>query len=98
MVDNTELLDNPDFQKFLSRRSRWRWSLSGLLIGTYLAFAIGGIYFSDAYATPFMGSSIPWGIMVGFMIIAVSMVTSVVYVRMVNRLAAFEMRGQVIER
>lgn len=89
-MNDESLLNDPEFQKFLSQRSRWRWGLSGLLIGAYLLYAVGGLYFTDAYAVSFMGSSIPWGIVVGYLIIAVSVILCIVYVRVVNRLESFE--------
>jgi uncharacterized membrane protein (DUF485 family) len=94
MGGETELLKDPEFQRLLVRRSRWRWGLSGLLIGAYLVWGIGGIYFAEAYAAPFMGIALPWGMAVGFLIIAMSIVLSMVYVRVVNRLEAEEAHEQ----
>lgn len=87
-MNDANLLNDPDFQKLLLLRSRWRWGLSGLLVGAYLLYAVGGIYFADAYATPVMGSSIPWGIGIGYLIMAASIALSIAYVRVINRLAA----------
>jgi len=91
MSDESELLADPEFQRILTLRSRWRWGLSGLLIGAYLLWAVGGIYFPVAYAAPVMGMAIPWGMTVGLVIIALSIVLSIAYVRIVNRLEAEEM-------
>jgi uncharacterized membrane protein (DUF485 family) len=66
--------------------------MSGLTLGAYLVWAVGGIYFAEAYATPFMGIALPWGMAVGLVIIAMSIVFSIVYVRVVNRLEAEETR------
>jgi len=91
MSDESEILADPEFQRILTLRSRWRWGLSGLLIGAYLLWAVGGIYFSTAYAAPFMGMALPWGMAVGLVIIALSIVLSIAYVRIVNRLESQEM-------
>ncbi len=69
-------------------RSRWRWSLSTILIGAYLGYGVGGVYFPDAYARPFMGTSLPSGLAFGYSIIFVSIILSAVYVRVANRLEA----------
>lgn len=92
MNKNTTLLEDPEFQKLLLQRSRWRWTLSGALIGIYLVYAVGSLYYKVAYASPFMDSSIPWGIVIGYLIMAVSIVLSIVYVRVVNRLEVFQVQ------
>ncbi len=90
MGNDAELLRDPVFCKLLARRSRWRWWLSGSMIGAYLVWAVGSIYFAEAYAAPIMNSAIPWGIAAGLLIILVSIVLSIVYVGVVNRLEAEE--------
>ncbi len=94
MADEAGLLRDPEFHRLLARRSRWRWGLSILLIASYLLWSVGGIYFTEAYVAPFMGLAIPWGMAAGFLIIALSIIASVVYVRVVNRLEAEEAREQ----
>jgi len=90
MGDEAELLRDPAFQRLLKVRSRWRWGLSGFLIGAYLVWAVGSIYFAEAYAAPFFGLALPWGMAVGLLIIAMSIVLSMVYVRLVNQFEARE--------
>jgi len=94
MGDAAELLRDPDFKRILARRSRWRWGLSGSLIGAYLAWAVGGIYFAEAYAAPFMGSALPRGLAMGFLLIALSIFLSIIYVRIVNRLETQQAHAQ----
>ncbi len=94
MADEARLLEDPEFQKFLRQKSRWRWGLSGILILTYIVYAIAGIYFGEAYAKPVFGTSIPFGMAVGDLIIAFSIVLSLVYVRIVNRLEDENAREQ----
>ena len=88
MGNEADLLRDPEFRKMLALRSRWRWGLSGSLIGIYLAYCLAGIYFADAFARPFPGSSIPWGIALGYLIIALSVGLSMLYIRVVGRLLA----------
>ncbi len=86
MTDEAEIFRDPEFQQFLKRRSQWRWGLSGGLIGIYLAYCLVGIYFPDAFAHPVPGSSIPWGIALAYLIIALSVFLSMLYIRIVGRL------------
>ncbi len=94
MADEARLLKDPEFRKFMRQRSRWRWGLSGFLILTYLVYAIAGIYFAEAYSTPVFGTSIPIGMAVGDLIIALSIALSLVYIRIVNRLEDDRLRRQ----
>lgn len=87
MADES-LLHDPAVRRLLLRRSRWRWGLSGSLIGAYLAYGLAGIYFADAFGSPVFGSSIPWGIALGYLIIALSVGLSMLYIRVVGRLLA----------
>jgi len=89
MTDESELIRDPEFQKLLKIRSRWRWGLSGGLVGGYLVYIVAGIYIPDAYAMPFAGSSLPWGIVLGYLIIALSIALSLIYVRAINKLKSF---------
>ncbi len=89
MTDESEIIRDPEFQKLLKIRSRWRWGLSGGLVGGYLVYIVAGIYIPDAYATPFAGSSLPWGIVLGYFIIALSIALSLIYVRVINKLKSF---------
>jgi len=84
MSDNAELLNDADFQRLVRHRSRLRWSFSGVILGVYLLWGICGVYFADFYAAPFFGNTLPTGLAMGFMIIALAMVMAVVYVRLTN--------------
>ncbi len=89
MTDESEIIRDPEFQKLLKIRSRWRWGLSGGLVGGYFVYIVAGIYIPDAYAMPFAGSSLPWGIVLGYFIIASSIALSLIYVRVINKLKSF---------
>ncbi len=43
MTDESEIIRDPEFQKLLKIRSRWRWGLSGGLVGGYLVYIVAGI-------------------------------------------------------
>lgn len=89
MKDDTALLRDPDFLRMLSQRSRWRWGLSGFLISAYFLYAVGGLYFAEVYARPFGDSSVPRGIVIGLSLIGLSIVLSLIYIRIVNGLQSF---------
>jgi uncharacterized membrane protein (DUF485 family) len=86
MGNDADILRDPEFQKMLAQRSRWRWGLSGGLIGLYFAYCLAGIYFADVFARPVFGSSIPWGIALAYLIIALAVFLSILYIRVVGRL------------
>ena len=86
MGNEAERLREPEFQKLLAQRSRWRWGLSGSLIGIYFAYCIAGVYLAEAFGRPFLGSSITWGIVLAYLIIALAIVLSIIYIRVVGRL------------
>lgn len=88
MSDAATIFNAPAFQAMLKKRSRLRWSFSISLIGAYIGYGIIGLQIPDAYATSFPGSSLPWGMALGFILIGASVVMSVVYVRIINRLEA----------
>ena len=98
MADDATLLDDPAFQQLLRRRARWRWGLSGFLIFGYVAYGIAGVFLAEAYSKPFLGMSIPWGMAIGYLIIALSIALSLVYVRVVNRLEDAEAREQELQQ
>jgi uncharacterized membrane protein (DUF485 family) len=80
------LLNNPDFRRLLARRSRLRWGFSSVLVATYVAWALAGVYAQDVLGTGFMESSLTWGFVIGYVIIASSIALSIVYIRIINRL------------
>jgi len=87
-LDDVSVLNDPQFQKLLKRRSRLRWGMSGLLVASYLGYSMAGIYASDLLGTGFMNSSVSWGIVIGYAIIALSIALSLVYVRVIRRLCS----------
>jgi len=86
MGNEADILRDPDFQKMLAQRSRWRWGLSGGLIGAYFGYCLAGVYFADVLGRPFMGLSITWGIVLGYLIMALAVFLSILYIRVVGRL------------
>lgn len=86
MENEAELLRDPEFRQLLAQRSRWRWGLSGGLIGIYFLYCLAGIYFSDAFTRPALGTSISWSIALGYLIIAFAITLSILYIRVVGRL------------
>lgn len=86
---------SPGLRQALRTRSRLRWTFSVFLIGIYLAWGIAGVYMPAFYASPFLGIALPTGIAMAFMIIGLSMLLAVIYVRRINRLENTESQEQV---
>lgn len=87
-MDHNELLNDPDFQRLLHRRSRLRWGLSGMLVAAYLGYGLAGLYFQEILARPFLGSAVTWSLLVGYGIILLGIACSIFYVWQVNRIIA----------
>lgn len=94
MSDNEKRLSDPAFQHLLKVRNRWRWGLSGLVIGAYLVYSVAGVYFPTAFATPVPGSSIPWGMAIGLLIIALSILLSILYIGIVSKIELRESQNR----
>lgn len=90
MADVDKYLQDPEFLKLLSERSRLRWGLTIFLVAVYLGYSMAGIYASDTLAIPFFGTAINWGIALGYLIIGLSIALSLYYVRRINRLVAHQ--------
>ena len=88
-LEDAELIRDPDFQRLMTRRSRWRWGFSGVLIVAYLLYGVLGVYLPTAYATPFIGS-LPLGMVMGLSIIVLTIALSIWYVGIATRLEAEE--------
>lgn len=86
MTREAEIFRDEKFQRMLKQRKRWRWGLSGGLIGVYFAYCLGGVYFNDAFARPVFGSSVTVSIALGYLIIVLAIILSLVYIRVVGRL------------
>jgi len=81
-----DVMRDPLFQALLSRRSSIRWTLASFLSLIYFAYGMAGHYFPDSMSKPFFGSSMPWVMAVGFLIIFVSILLSILYIRIINRI------------
>lgn len=86
MSDEADILRDPEFRKMLRVRSRWRWGLSGGLIGIYFAYCLAGVWFTDAFARPVLGTSVTLSIALGYLIIVLAVVLSLLYIRVIGKL------------
>ncbi len=86
MKNESDIVRNPQFRQLLTQRSRWRWGMSGGLIGLYFAYCLAGVYFTEAFSRPALGTSITWSIVLGYLLIALAIVLSILYIRVVGRL------------
>ena len=82
MIQNIK--NNPKYQELTSKRSRFAWTLSLIMLFVYYAF-IMTIAFSPELLGQSIGSSvITWGIPVGIFIIVLSFVLAGIYVQRAN--------------
>lgn len=87
-VKYTELLSDPDFLRLMRRRSRLRWGLTAMLVGSYLTYGMAGLYAGELLAQSFLGTGVTWSVIVGYGIIVLGIGSSIYYVWQVNRIIA----------
>jgi uncharacterized membrane protein (DUF485 family) len=91
MISTTEkqVLENQDFQKLVSVRRWVSWSFLLTLLGLYLAFGVMSVYTPGVLAAPvFAGSVIPFGVVMGYGILALTFITTMIYVWIANNFFA----------
>jgi len=82
---NQQILSNQDFQKLVSVRRRVSWSFLLVLLGLYLVFGLMSVYLPDVLARPlFENGVVPIGVVMGYGILAMIFVTTVIYVWLAN--------------
>ena len=74
------------FAHLLKRRGRLRWTLTIAIVAIYISYGLLGIQFSEAYGASFFDTSLSWGLVSGFVIMALSVVCSLVYVYLSNKM------------
>lgn len=94
MEEDSNILHEPGLRNLVAHRSRLRWGLSGGLIGIYFAYCLGGVYFNEAFARPVFGTSISLSIALGYLIILLAIVLSIVYIRIVGHLLDLSRRDR----
>jgi len=80
-----QVLENRDFQKLVSVRRRVSWSFLLTLLGLYLAFGLMSVHTPEILAAPVVqGSIVPFGLVMGYGILALTFITTLVYVWIAN--------------
>ncbi len=80
-----EILANNNFHKLVSLRRRVSWSFLLVLLGSYLAFGLLSVYSPAWLARPvFSDGVVPLGIVMGYAILALSFILTLVYMWIAN--------------
>ena len=83
---NKEILTNKNFRKLVSARRRVSWSFLLVLLGSYLAYGLLSVYSPSFLARPVFGDGVvPVGIVLGYAILALIFILTLVYVWLANR-------------
>ncbi len=81
-----EILCNKNFQRLVAVRRWVAWSFLLLLLGLYLAFGLLSVYSPAFLARPvFADGVVPFGVIMGYGILATTFILTLVYVRIANR-------------
>ncbi|MBD2836104.1 DUF485 domain-containing protein [Pseudomonas sp. JM0905a] len=87
MNDSTykRIQENPRFQELVSKRERFAWILSAIMLGLYLAFILLIAFEPQLLGTRINPDSpVTWGIPIGVGLILSAFVLTGVYVRRAN--------------
>ena len=80
-----EILINKDFQQLVKVRRRVSWSFLIFLLGLYVAFGVLSVYYPAVLARPvFTGGIVPFGVLMGYAILASAFIITLIYVRISN--------------
>jgi len=80
-----EILANKNFQQLVSVRRKVSWSFLLVLLGSYLAFGLLCVYAPSFLARPvFDDGVVPIGIMLGYAILALTFILTLLYVWLAN--------------
>ena len=82
---NQEIMTNEDFLKLVTVRRRVSWSFLTVLLGLYLAFGLLSVYAPGILAQPvFSDGVVPVGIVMGYAILAMTFILTLIYVWLAN--------------
>jgi len=80
-----QILENHDFQRLVSVRRWVSWSFLLTLLGLYLAFGLMSVYTPGILAAPVIeGGIVPFGLVMGYGILALTFITTLIYVWIAN--------------
>ena len=82
---NKDILNNQDFQKLVTVRRRVSWTFLLVLLGLYLTFGLMSVYTPGILARPvFTGGVVPFGVVMGYGILSLIFIVTLVYVWIAN--------------
>jgi uncharacterized membrane protein (DUF485 family) len=81
----SKIQDSPRFKELVSKRERFAWILSAIMLGLYAAFILLIAYGPQVMGTKISAdSSITWGIPIGVGLILSAFILTAIYVRRAN--------------
>ena len=82
---NQRILQNPRFHQLVSRRQRFAWLLSAIMLGLYLAFILMIAFAPDLLGSRIgPGSPVTWGIPIGIGLDVLAFLLTGIYVYRAN--------------
>ena len=80
-----EILNNKNYHKLVAIRRWVSWSFLFVLLGSYLVFALLSVYSPSFLARPVLSDgAVPIGIVMGYAILALTFILTLVYVWLAN--------------
>ena len=82
-----DILNNKNYLRLVAVRRRVTWSFLFFLLGSYLVFGLLSVYAPPFLARPvFSDGVVPVGILMGYAILALTFILTLVYVWLANKL------------
>ena len=82
-----DILNNKNYLRLVAVRRRVTWSFLFFLLGSYLVFGLLSVYAPAFLARPvFSDGVVPVGILMGYAILALTFILTLVYVWLANNL------------
>ena len=75
---------DPDYERLRSRRLRFGWTLTILMLIVYYGFIMLVAFGKETLATPIGNGVMTWGIPIGFGVILFTIVVTAIYVMRAN--------------
>jgi uncharacterized membrane protein (DUF485 family) len=84
MASLESLTSSPSYQQLIETRARIIWPLLWLTVASYVGFILAIAFAPASLGTPFFGSAVSVGIVLGLALIFLNFVITFLYVRRAN--------------
>ena len=80
----TQIQENRNYQMLVSKRSRYGWTLTAIMVVVYYGFILLVAFDKEFLSTKLSGGATTWGIPIGLFVIFFTVIITGIYVRRAN--------------